>query len=66
MLSFSFPLKLHANYLGKRKGWNEMIFTFWITCTVEFNHFHNFNCCFTVNFDKYKIILPTNAIFIKR
>jgi hypothetical protein len=20
MLSFSFPLKLHANYLGKRKG----------------------------------------------
>jgi hypothetical protein len=25
----------------------------------------NFNCCFTVNFDKYKIILPTNALFIE-
>jgi hypothetical protein len=24
-----------------------------------------FNCCFTVHFDKYKIILPTNALFIK-
>jgi hypothetical protein len=23
------------------------------------------NCCFTVHFDKYKIILPTNALFIK-
>ena len=25
----------------------------------------NFNCCFTVHFDKYKTILPTNALFIK-
>ena len=24
-----------------------------------------FNCCFTVHFDKYKTILPTNAPFIK-
>ena len=24
-----------------------------------------FNCCFTVHFDKYKIILPTNTPFIK-
>jgi hypothetical protein len=24
-----------------------------------------FNCCFIVHFDKYKIILPTNALFIK-
>jgi hypothetical protein len=24
-----------------------------------------FNCCFTVHFDKYKIILQTNALFIK-
>jgi hypothetical protein len=24
-----------------------------------------FNCCFTVHFDKYKNILPTNALFIK-
>ena len=22
-----------------------------------------FNCCFTVHFDKYKTILPTNALF---
>ena len=26
---------------------------------------YNFNCCFTVHFDKYKTILPTNAPFIK-
>jgi P pilus assembly chaperone PapD len=25
----------------------------------------NLNCCFTVHFDKYKIIFPTNAVFIK-
>ena len=24
-----------------------------------------FNCCFTVHFDKYKTVLPTNAPFIK-
>jgi hypothetical protein len=28
-------------------------------------YFTNFNCCFTVHFDKYKNILPTNALFIK-
>ena len=26
---------------------------------------HDFNCCFTVHFDKYKTILPTNALFIR-
>ena len=24
----------------------------------------NFNCCFTVHLDKYKTILPTNALFL--
>ena len=30
-------------------------------CTVLVN----FNCCFTVHFDKYKAFLPTNALFIR-
>jgi hypothetical protein len=25
----------------------------------------NFNCCFTVHFDKFKVLLTTNALFIK-
>jgi hypothetical protein len=25
----------------------------------------NFNCCFTMHFDKFKAFLPTNALFIK-
>jgi hypothetical protein len=25
----------------------------------------NFNCCFTVHFDKFKAFLPTSALFIK-
>jgi hypothetical protein len=29
------------------------------------NIFYDLNCCFTVHFDKYKIIFPTNALFIK-
>ena len=29
------------------------------------NKYLNFNCCFTVHFDKYKTILPTKALFIK-
>ena len=29
------------------------------------NLMSQFHCCFTVHFDKYKIILPTNAPFIK-
>ena len=32
---------------------------------VTSTHVPNFNCCFTVHFDKYKIILPTSALFIK-
>ena len=48
MLSFSFPLKLHANYLRKRKGWNETKFTFWISCTVDLIHFHNMCVCVCV------------------
>jgi hypothetical protein len=24
-----------------------------------------FSCCFTVHFDKFKALLPTNALFIK-
>jgi hypothetical protein len=29
------------------------------------NKYVYFSCCFTVHFDKYKNILPTNALFIK-
>ena len=35
-------------------------------CVNDLWHIHkirNFNCCFTVHFDKYKTILPTNALF---
>jgi hypothetical protein len=35
------------------------LFTY--SCIIRFN----FNCCFTVHFDKYENILPTNALFIK-
>ena len=36
------------------------------TIVITFSStFLNFNCCFTVHFDKYKTILPTNAPFIK-
>jgi hypothetical protein len=36
---------------------------------VDFNEMKyevwNFNCCFTVHFDKFRDFLPTNALFIK-
>jgi hypothetical protein len=32
---------------------------------INANICFNFNCCSTVNFDKYKFICPTNALFIK-
>ena len=33
-------------------------------CSRNFKHRFHSNCCFTVHFDKYKTILPTNALFI--
>jgi hypothetical protein len=43
---------------------------FTVSCALSYFHHYisilwYFNCCFTVHFDKYKIILSTNALFIK-
>ena len=36
-----------------------------VPCLYVQSQLIDFNCCFAVHFDKYKIILPTNAPFIK-
>ena len=50
---------LTARLLRDGLTWNFIYAGFYKTLSI------NFNCWFTVHFDKYKTILPTNAPFIK-